>query len=68
MIGVTAFEVYLYTLTIAGLLEAFTQSSCVRYYHGNIFVVGTVVAGFVVQTVVNCLWTVHVVPVVKFNL
>ena len=33
MNGVTAFEMYLYCQTIAGLLKPFTMPSCERYYH-----------------------------------
>ena len=53
--------------TLAGPLKPFAESSCIRYYNGNTFVAGPSVVGVIVLTIVDCLWTVSVMPVVKFD-
>ena len=63
MNGISAFEVYLYALTISGLLDPFTESFCVRYYSTEAFVVGPSVVGVDVMSLLTdygllmlCLW------------
>ena len=56
---------HLDALAIAGLFDPFTKLFCVGYHDGNVFVVGTSVAGVVMKITVNGLCADDIVPVVK---
>ena len=52
---------------LLNLIKPFTESSCIRYYNGNTFVAGPKSVDVVVLTIIDCLWTAYVMPVVEFD-